>query len=136
MKVLVLMDTNALLMMMERTGLFECIEESLETKPIYACTESVVKELEEIKRRGGPLSWKASLALEKIVPACRILSRKASNTDDDIVENAIEARDEGYHVIVATSDRDLRKKLRKHGIPTAYYRESQRRFELDYKPLL
>ncbi|WP_156315763.1 hypothetical protein [Aeropyrum camini] len=38
----------------------------------------------------------------------------------------------GARVYVATSDRSLRRRLRRRGVPTVYYRSSEARLEADW----
>ena len=135
-KVYAVLDSNALLQIYRGVGLFEQIEESLDVKPIYVCPDAVLKELEDIESRGGELSRAARLALEVATGICSELKTGEKSGDNSVIKAALELQEEGCKVLVVTSDRELRKRLRTLGIKTVYYRESQHRFEVEVKDVL
>jgi rRNA-processing protein FCF1 len=128
-KVYAVLDSNALLQIYRGVGLFEQIEESLDVKPIYVCPE-------DIESRGGELSRAARLALEVATGICSELKTGEKSGDNSVIKAALELQEEGSKVLVVTSDRELRKRLRTLGIKTVYYRESQHRFEVEVKDVL
>ncbi len=124
----VLLDTNILMLIGRGIDIFTQIEELLDTKPEYYVIEPVVKELEKIIAHGGVKERKAAkLALELVKKKCRIIEISLSpdkSVDDLLLEIALR---EGF--IVATNDRELRRRLREAGIPEIYFREEKQLLE-------
>jgi rRNA-processing protein FCF1 len=135
-KILVLVDTNAWLKLVDGRGFIDEIEEALDIKPIFYCTESVLRELRDKSGLKGAIGTKARKALELAEKICKSIKVDGGSADKDIINTALEYRSKGYTVIVVTSDRELRRKLRKYHIITMYYREKQDRFELEDNPVL
>jgi rRNA-processing protein FCF1 len=133
---LVLVDTNAWLILAEGRGFIDEIGEALETKPDFYCTRSVIRELREKALYKGTTGIKAKRALELAEKYCKVIEIDGGSADKDILNISLEYKKEGYVIIVVTSDRKLRKKLREHNITTMYYREKQDRFELEDKTVL
>ncbi len=125
----VLFDTNMLMLFGKGINIFDQIEELLLSKPEYYVLNHVVYELERISREGGVKERKAArLALEVVEKRCRVIDvEKPSNrgVDDLIIEVAVK---EGF--IVATCDRELRRRLRKRGVPEIYFREEKMGLEI------
>ncbi|WFO76317.1 30S processome protein Utp24 [Desulfurococcaceae archaeon MEX13E-LK6-19] len=109
-------------------NVFEQIEELLLAKPEYYVIKPVVEELEKILRKGGVKEKKAArLALEAVKKYCRVIDIERPpgvKVDDLIVRVAVENK-----FIVATNDRELRRKLREKGVPEIYFREEKRLLE-------
>ena len=124
----VLLDTNILMLIGRGIDIFTQIEELLDTKPEYYVIEPVVKELEKIVAHGGVKERKAAkLALELVKKRCRVIEISLSpdkSADDLLLEIALR---EGF--IVATNDRELRRRLREAGIPEIYFREEKQLLE-------
>ena len=124
----VLLDTNILMLIGRGIDIFTQIEELLDTKPEYYVIEPVVKELEKIFAHGGVKERKAAkLALELVKKKCRVIEVSLSpdkSVDDLLLEIALR---EGF--IVATNDRELRRRLREAGIPEIYFREEKQLLE-------
>mgnify|MGYP000268171827 FL=1 len=124
----VLLDTNILMLIGRGIDIFTQIEELLDTKPEYYVIEPVVKELEKIFAHGGVKERKAAkLALELVKKRCRVIEISLSpdkSADDLLLEIALR---EGF--IVATNDRELRRRLREAGIPEIYFREEKQLLE-------
>jgi len=124
----VLLDTNILMLIGRGIDIFTQIEELLDTKPEYYVIEPVVKELEKIIAHGGVKERKAAkLALELVKKKCRIIEISLSpdkSVDDLLLEIALR---EGF--IVATNDRELRRRLREAGILEIYFREEKQLLE-------
>ncbi len=130
--VIVLLDTNALMMISEGVNVISDLEEELATKPVYVCLESIVKELERIAESSGVKeSKKARLALEVVNEKCIIVKSDFETADRDLISKALEFKSKGYRVIVATNDREIRRKLREAGVTVAFYRESKNKFTVE-----
>lgn len=127
-KIGILLDTNILMLIGRGIDIFTQIEELLDTKPEYYVIEPVVKELEKIIAHGGVKERKAAkLALELVKKKCRVIEISLSpdkSVDDLLLEIALR---EGF--IVATNDRELRRRLREAGIPEIYFREEKQLLE-------
>ncbi|MEM1619496.1 MAG: hypothetical protein QXU97_00370 [Fervidicoccaceae archaeon] len=136
--VLLLLDSNALLMRAEGLPVEEALSELLDVKPRVLCPRAVIEELVSLRARGGELGRRAERALEIAARICSDTpaAEKAEKADEALLELALELRESGAIVVVATSDRELRGRLRRAGVPTLFYRESQRRFELEREPLI
>ena len=127
-KIDVLLDTNILMLIGKGIDIFTQIEELLDAKPEYYVITPVIRELEVIATRGGVKERKsAKLALELVKKKCKVievsLSRNKS-VDDILFEIALR---KGF--IVATNDRELRRRLREAGIPEIYFREEKQLLE-------
>jgi len=124
----ILLDTNILMLIGRGIDIFTQIEELLDTKPEYYVIEPVVKELEKIIAYGGVKERKAAkLALELVKKKCRVIEVSLSpdkSVDDLLLEIALR---KGF--IVATNDRELRRRLREAGIPEIYFREEKQLLE-------
>ena len=124
----VLLDTNILMLIGRGIDIFTQIEELLDTKPEYYVIGPVVKELKKIISHGGVKERKAAkLALELVKKRCRVIEISLSpdkSADDLLLEIALR---EGF--IVATNDRELRRRLREAGIPEIYFREEKQLLE-------
>lgn len=124
----ILLDTNILMLIGRGIDIFTQIEELLDTKPEYYVIEPVVKELEKIIVHGGVKERKsAELALKLVKKKCRVIEVSLSSdksVDDLLLEIALR---KGF--IVATNDRELRRRLREAGIPEIYFREEKQLLE-------
>jgi len=118
----ILLDTNMLLLIANGINVFDQIEEKLETRPIYIVLKPVIRELEKLAKKPQPsISKKAKFALEIAKKYCKIIEVETvpgEKVDDVILRYASE-----HGVAVATNDKELRKRLRTHGIPEIYLRE-------------
>ena len=86
------------------------------------------KELQKLAREGSPKTrQQASLAL-KLAEKCRVVhvEKGLKETDDDVIVRVAAE----WKCPVATNDRELRKRLRKSGVPVIFLRQ-RRRLELD-----
>ncbi len=121
-RIRIVLDSNMLLAVAEGINVFDRIEEKLLTKPDYIVIQPVLDELEKLTRSQSPkTAKKARLALEIAEKYCvfdKYNYDKKKDVDDLIIEYA-----EKNSVVVATNDRELKKKLRKKGIPQIYLRE-------------
>lgn len=130
---LVVLDTNMLMLAASGVRVFEQIEEELETKPDFVVLKPVYDELVKMATSyKSSTARKALLALRLAEQYCRIVEytlRPGESVDDAIVNFALQ-----HNAIVATNDRELRRKLRLHGIPEAYFREEARRVKVEGVP--
>lgn len=130
---LVVLDTNMLMLAASGVRVFEQIEEELETKPDFVVLKPVYDELVKIATSyKSSTARRALLALRLAEQYCRIVEyalRPGESADDAIVNFALQ-----HNAIVATNDRELRRKLRLHGIPEAYFREEARRVRVEGVP--
>lgn len=125
----VLLDTNMLMLFGRGINVFEQIEELLASKPEYYVIKPVVEELEKIIEKGGVKEKKAArLALNAVKRYCSIIDiEKPPGVEvDDLIVHVAEKN----KFIVATNDRELRKKLRGRGVPEIYFREEKKLLEL------
>lgn len=130
-RVKVLLDTNMLLLLADGVPIKEDIESSLETLPRYLCTMSVVREIETMVRERREHWRKALWVLGNLEQLCELVESISENADEDLVLTAQKLIREGYEVVVATSDKELRRRLRERGIPNAYLRESEMMVEVE-----
>jgi rRNA-processing protein FCF1 len=104
-----------------RIDIFREMQKLLATKVEPIILLPVLEELKKVYRLGGlKLKKQVSLALE-FVKQCKIMDAElleGESIDDYIVRVA-----KNLNCIVATNDRNLRKKLRDINIPVIYVRE-------------
>ncbi len=129
-KPVVVLDTNMLMLLHSGVDVLGTLEEALETKPRYLVPSLVVEELEKISEKGTPKERRAARFALSVIQRLGLEVVNVDKLPGEGVDDAIArfARENGY--IVATSDRGLRRKLRRMGVLDAYYRESERRVEL------
>ena len=136
-RVIVLLDTNTIMYMAEGLIPPSLMDRAIEASYRLITLRQVLEELKVIRARGGKAGRLASRALELVgvMDIVVIDYEHKGGVDNALEAAAVELKKAGYRVIVATSDRLLRKRLRRHGIPTLYYRESRGAPELDWNPL-
>ncbi|MCX8195798.1 MAG: hypothetical protein N3F67_01780 [Acidilobaceae archaeon] len=127
--VILLFDANMLILLSSGAFPFSRLDEAVESSYVAVVPSSVVEELRRLAERGSRASKRAL----EFASAFKVVET-AGNADDALVELALGLKGR-CRVIVATSDADLRRRLRSLGIPTLYYRESRRDVELDWRPL-
>lgn len=119
--VMVLLDSSALIYCISGKVNFIVELEKLLDRADFYVTESTVKELILLSKiRRGSLASSASKALE-IVKKTKILKSESENVDEDLVIVAKRNK-----AIVATSDKSLREKLIKNGVPVAFPTKGKR----------
>ncbi|MDM7274910.1 MAG: PIN domain-containing protein [Thermoprotei archaeon] len=131
--VTLILDSNMAMYIVRGLTTLTSIGEVLDSKFDVIVPVAVLKELESI---AGSQSYKGRLALRALEALRRVagtVETLNTNPDDAIVEAALKLKD--CRVVVATSDRELRKRLKTHGIPTLYYRKSKGGVELEWSPL-
>ncbi|MEB3817031.1 MAG: PIN domain-containing protein [Desulfurococcales archaeon] len=136
--VIVVLDTNTLILMAAGVIPPSLLAETLESSHELVAPTAVKEELERLSA-----SHPRSLTRRRARAALNLAERLSvtwvnttlKEADDAIEELARALKAEGCRVVVATSDRSLRRRLRSIGVPTLYYRESEGRLELDWSPL-
>ncbi len=117
----ILLDTNILLAIAEGINFFDMVEEKLALKPVYIVIKPVLDELRRIAEKGKPSQRrKARFALEIARKYCKLVEYDYpmnKPVDDLIIEYALENK-----IPVSTNDKELRRRLRRHGIPEIYLR--------------
>jgi len=134
----VILDSNTLIMMASGAVAPSMIGEALGAAYDLYATDSVLEELERLAAT-HPRQTVRRLAAGALRLAERLgvkaLETGVRDADDSIEAAARSLRAEGLRVVVASSDRTLRRRLRKLGVPTLYYRESEGILELEWEPL-
>ena len=139
--VLVLADTNFLIYI--ASGLIppSLISEALNARYTILVCREVIEELARLEKSAPKLSTRRLARraremlprLSPLISSCNTGNRSMS-IDDMLLDFA--SRCSGARVVIATCDRGLRRKARRRGIPTLYYRESERVLETDWDILL
>jgi len=136
-KVKVVVDTNFLLMMAQGIIAPSSLNDAINASYELVTTDAVVKELETMSKREDLLAREAGFALKLLERlGVQVLRVKAGNADESILTLAKELVQSGDRVIVATNDKNLRRSVRRLGVPTLYLREEGLRLEIDWNPLL
>ncbi len=135
----VLADTNFLIMIVKGEITPTLILDTLERSYALLVCDTIVSELKQLSTSAPHLSTRraAKRALEILnnIPNTCIIECPEGKADDSILLAALYLKDGGTSVVLATSDRELRRRARQVGIPTLYYRESERRLEVDWEIL-
>ena len=136
-RIVLILDTNMAIYMAQ--GLFsaDSILDALGFPYLILVTPPVLEELRRIASSGRPSeARRASRALEVLEREGYIEAGEAGErADDSIVSLAVKLKSSGCRVVVATSDRELRRRLRSLGVPTLYYRESRGSVEVEWEPI-
>jgi len=140
-RVALIADSNFLMMMASGAVAPSHVMDALETSYTLLVPRSVVEELKRVSQSAPHASTRrlASRALwllesGKIEYEVLEDDPPSGDIDDHLVDLAAELADEGHVVVVATSDRVLRRKLRKRGIPSLYYREDEGGLRVEWLP--
>lgn len=125
MPIQVLADSNFLLIPFQfNVDIFEGLEEVFDCKVELLVLPQVLSEVRRIACGRGEDARRAKLALNLILPRCRLLELddvKDLPADEALFRAALKLR-----IPVATNDRRLRRRLRVHGIPTVFLRQYSR----------
>ena len=137
MKVKVVVDTNFLLTMAQGVIAPSSLNDVINASYELITTDAVVKELEAISKGEDLLAREAGFALKLLERlGVQVLRVKAGSADESILTLAKELVQNGDRVVVATNDKNLRRSVRRLGVPTLYLREEGLRLEIDWNPLL
>jgi len=136
-KVKVVVDTNFLLTMAQGVIAPSSLNDVINASYELITTDAVVKELEAISKGEDLLAREAGFALKLLERlGVQVLRVKAGSADESILTLAKELVQNGDRVVVATNDKNLRRSVRRLGVPTLYLREEGLRLEIDWNPLL
>jgi len=136
-KVKVVVDTNFLLMMAQGVIAPSSLNDAINASYELITTDAVAKELETMSKGGDLLAREAGFALKLLERlGVQVLRVKAGSADESILALAKELVQNGDRVVVATNDKNLRRSVRRLGVPTLYLREEGLRLEIDWNPLL
>lgn len=128
-EVRVVLDTNFIVLLSEQPHLLQEIDKVLLAKHCCVLLTEVLTELERILENMTPT---ARRRLEFVLQLLsRMCVKDTSGASKGDVDEAIVEYARRVGSVVATNDRELRKKLRKAGIPALYFREESRRLELE-----
>ena len=137
MKVKVVVDTNFLLTMAQGVIAPSSLNDAINASYELITTDAVVKELEAMSKGEDLLAREAGFALKLLERlGVQVLRVKAGSADESILTLAKELVQNGDRVVVATNDKNLRRSVRRLGVPTLYLREEGLRLEIDWNPLL
>ncbi|NAZ31220.1 MAG: PIN domain-containing protein [Acidilobus sp.] len=132
-----MVDTNFLLMMAQGVIAPSSLNDAINASYELVTTDAVVKELETMSKREDLLAREAGFALKLLERlGVQVLRVKAGSADESILTLAKELVQSGDRVVVATNDKNLRRSVRRLGVPTLYLREEGLRLEIDWNPLL
>jgi len=113
----ILVDTSFLMKLLSSpTPSFGRVEAAL-GKPSFLVLEDVLAELRSLSRAQGRKSREAKAALQYAGNLRLVTLASAGSTDEKILSYAV-----GKKVVVATSDRELRMRLRRMGVPVVSFR--------------
>jgi rRNA-processing protein FCF1 len=136
-KVKVVVDTNFLLTMAQGVIAPSSLNDAINASYELITTDAVAKELEAMSKGGDLLAREAGFALKLLERlGVQVLRVKAGSADESILALAKELVQNGDRVVVATNDKNLRRSVRRLGVPTLYLREEGLRLEIDWNPLL
>ena len=137
---LVLLDSNTLILMARGLAAPSMIEEAVLAPVRLATTSTVVEELRRLAASSPrPSLRRAAAAALGLLDRLGVEVIEASggvDADDSLEAAALKLKARVARVYVATSDRILRRRLRLHGIPSIYYRESSGRLEVEWSDAL
>lgn len=130
----IVLDANTLIYLAEGRAPLSTIDRLIDAPYHFVVPSGVREELEALARRGGLEGRRASAAIELMrrLGAREVETR--SRGDEAVIEAAVALRG-SFKIVVATSDRGLRERLRREGFPTIYYRSSKGDMEMDWSPL-
>ncbi|MFP3320631.1 MAG: PIN domain-containing protein [Acidilobus sp.] len=132
-----MVDTNFLLTMAQGVIAPSSLNDAINASYELVTTDAVVKELETMSKREDLLAREAGFALKLLERlGVQVLRVKAGSADESILTLAKELVQNGDRVVVATNDKNLRRSVRRLGVPTLYLREEGLRLEIDWNPLL
>ena len=129
----VLFDTNFLMVAFEGpVNVIERVEELLEAKVRPVILRSQLRELEEIASSGK--RQKAARMARAVLEYVRKKGFEVIESGGEVVDDAIVEASKREDYIVATNDRELRRRLREGGV-SVIYMKNDGKFELEgYQP--
>lgn len=121
-KTMIAMDSSMLLAIEEfKTDVFDEIKKMFGEKKVSFCiTESVEKELNELEKKNKRRKRQVSIAKELLEKNdVKVIKTNALKADDSLLEIA------GIGVIVASNDKELRKRIKAFGRKNIYLRKKK-----------
>lgn len=138
---ILLIDSSVLMLPMEREGKsisLDTLEEVSEGREL-SVLDTTVKELEKIRKHKGKKGKAADLALElikkmdiQVIATSDKTREKAKQTRGDFFDQVLLFAAENLDTWVATTDLELKRRLRERGIKVIYLR-GKKRFNVDGK---
>ena len=124
MPVKVILDSNFLMIPFQfNLDVFQEIEYILQRKVDFIVPSLVKSELTGISTRGGEGAAEASLALQ-LASRCRVV--EVALNPGETVDDAIVKASKKLGAVVATTDIELKKRLRDVNIPVVYLRDKSK----------
>lgn len=124
MPIKVILDSNFLMIPFQfNLDIFQEIEYLLQKKVDFVVPSAVKNELTGISSRGGEGAPEASLALQ-LASRCRVVD--VTLEPQETVDDAIVKASQKLGAVVATTDIDLKKRLRDINVPVVYLREKSK----------
>ncbi len=122
MPIKVILDSNFLMIPFQfNLDIFQEIEYLLQKKVDFVVPSAVKNELTGISSRGGEGAAEASLALQ-LASRCRVVD--VTLEPQETVDDAIVKASQKLGAVVATTDMDLKKRLRDINVPVVYLRRN------------
>jgi rRNA-processing protein FCF1 len=132
---IVVLDTSIVLDIARGTIPLSSIDGVIAGSYKLVTVKGVLEELSRIAEGGGLRSRIARRALNLVEKVgVVVLGEVEGGVDDAIVALALSLKSR-CRVIVATNDRVLRRRLRRIGVPTMYYRRARGGLEVDWHPV-
>jgi rRNA-processing protein FCF1 len=120
----VVLDSNFLMIPFQfNLDVFQEIEYLLQKKVDFIVPSAVKNELTGISARGGEGAAEASLALQ-LASRCRVV--EVTLDENETVDDAIVKSSQKLGAVVATTDIELKKRLRAINIPVVYLRDKSK----------
>jgi rRNA-processing protein FCF1 len=136
--IILLLDTNTLILLSEGTITRTHILDAVSRKYTLETCNQVVRELiylsEHAPKKKTRKSARKALEMLELLKV-KVIDCPGNDADDSLILQAKSYQANNQPVIIATNDRGLRRRARLAGIPSLYYRESERRLELEWEPL-
>jgi rRNA-processing protein FCF1 len=124
MPIKVILDSNFLMIPFQfHIDIFQEIEYLLQKKVDFVVPSAVKTELTGISTRGGEGAPEASLALQ-LASRCRVV--EVTLQEGESVDDAIVKASQKLGAIVATTDIELKNRLRDINVPVVYLREKSK----------
>lgn len=128
-RIKVVLDTNFIVLIGDKPDIINQIEEKLLVKPEFIVLNQVLEELISLTRsKAVGTARKAKFALELIKQFSTFVkyADEYKDADEAIINYALENK-----AIVATNDKELRRRLKMLGIPEIYLREESMRIDVE-----
>ena len=124
----VVLDTNFIILLSEYPYLIDELNEVVPFRSVCVLLTAVLEELEAVSKRLGEVRRRMlGKILEVLRGRCVVVDAGRSR----VVDEAIIDYARGHRAVVATNDRELRRRLREMGIPNVFFREESRRLEYE-----